>query len=322
MGVFMLGVATWAPWGVVAPAYRPPVLPTDEEPMPSYVLRVDIGGQLRLLGYDIESVTTRPGEAYRFTLYWEAQREMDRDWSVFCHILDQETGLPTTTRDRYPGHGLLATSLMEPGLKWADRYVVELPELMYAPTEAVLEIGLYDVTNEERPPIVIEVGSEVDVVENALRFQPLRIVPRPGDLPNSMHVNLQGEIALVGWDVDRRVAGPAETIHLVLHWECLAPMEKTYKVSAQLLGEGERKAAQWDSLPGGQDTSTWQAGQQIEDRRELTVYADVPDGRYDLRIMIYDQETMRRMRIIDDQGRVLPDDFLTLGHIRVLGPGS
>jgi hypothetical protein len=317
-----LVVATWAPWGVIAHAYRPPLLPADDGPTPSQVLRADIGGQLRLLGYDIESATARPGEAFRFTLYWEAQREMDRDWSIFCHILDQETGLPTTTRDRYPGQGLLATSLMEPGLRWTDRYVVELPELIYAPTEAVLEIGLYDVTSEERPPIVVEAGSEAEVVENALRFQLLRIVPRPGDLPNPTHVNLQDEMALVGWDVDRRVVGPAETMHLVLYWECLASMEKTYKVSAQLLGDGERKASQWDSLPGDLDTSAWQVEQQVEDHRELTIYADVPDGKYDLRIMVYDQETMKRMRIIDDQGRVLPDDFLTLDHVRVSGSGS
>jgi 4-amino-4-deoxy-L-arabinose transferase-like glycosyltransferase len=319
VGVFMLGTAAWAPWSVIAPAYRASVLPAGAEPAPEHVLRADVGGQLRLLGYDIEDTSAEPGEAFRFTLYWEAQQEMDRNWSVFCHVLDRETGLPTTTRDRYPGQGLLATSLMEPGLLWADRYVVQLPEMVYAPAEAVLEIGLYDVMNGERPPIIVEVGNDVEIVDNALRFQPLYVLPRPGELPNPVHVNLQDELALVGWDADRRVVAPGETVHLVLYWECLAPMDKTYKVSAQLLGEGERKAAQWDSRPGDLDTSTWHPGQRVEDRRELAVYADVPSGAYDLRIMVYDEETMKRMRIVDVQGRILPDDVLTLDHVRVSG---
>jgi hypothetical protein len=322
VGAFMLGIAAWAPWGVIAPAYRASVLPVGAEPVPEYVLRADVGGQLRLLGYDIEDTSAGPGEPFRFTLYWEAQREMDRNWSVFCHVLDRETGLPTTTRDRYPGQGLLATSLMEPGLLWADRYVVQLPETVYAPTEAVLEIGLYDVANGERPPIIVEVGDEVEVVENALRFQPLYVVPRPGELPNPTHVNLQDEMALVGWDVDRRVVRSGETMHLVLYWECLAPMDKTYVVSAQLLGESGRKAAQWDSRPGDLDTSAWQLGQRVKDHRELAVYADVPSGAYDLRVMVYDEEAMKRMRIVDVQGRILPDDFVTLDHVRVSGSGQ
>jgi hypothetical protein len=98
-------------------------------------------------------------------------------------------------------------------------------------------------------------------------------------------------------------------------------MKKPYTVSAQLLESGGRKAAQWDSWPGGLDTSTLSTGQRIEDRRELTVYTDAVPGAYGLRIMVYDGQTMERMRVIDDRGRVLPDDFFTLDRVRVLGPG-
>jgi hypothetical protein len=317
----MLGVAMWAPWGVIAPAYRPPILPANTEPAPDRVLRADVGGQLRLLGYDFAQTTVRPGEAVEFTLYWEALGRMDRNWSVFCHVLDGGTDLPIATRDRYPGQGLLATSLIAQGLLWADRYVIELPEAAYAPTEAVLEIGLYDLATGERPPILVEDGPGAEVVANALRFHALRVTPRRGDLPNPMHVNLQDELALVGWDIDRRVISTDETAALVLYWECLSSMQKPYTVSAQLLESGGRKAAQWDSWPGGTDTSNCTVGQQIEDRRELTVYADATPGAYDLRIMVYDGGTMERMRVIDDQGRVLPNDFFTLGRVRVSGPG-
>ena len=42
---------------------------------------------------------------------------------------------------------------------WHEYEVVELPETAYAPTEAILEIGLYDLTTGERPPISAAAGS-------------------------------------------------------------------------------------------------------------------------------------------------------------------
>ena len=44
---------------------------------------------------------------------------------------------------------------------------------------------LYDLVTGERPPIRVEQG-EAEVVDSALRFQPLEIAARPGDLPNPL----------------------------------------------------------------------------------------------------------------------------------------
>jgi hypothetical protein len=317
LGAFMLGVATWAPFGVIAPIYRPPMLLSGVEPQPQHILRADVGGQLRLLGYDIENTSAKPGESFRFTLYWEAQRNMDRDWSIFCHVFDLDLGLPVATRDRFPGQGLLATSHMTPGQRWADKYVVELAETAYAPAEALLEVGLYDRTTGERPPIQIEVGEGVEAWENGLRFQPLRIEPRSGKLPNPVHVNFQDEIALVGWELEQRVVAPGEFVHLTLYWDSLASMARTYTVSAQVLDANWNKVAQWDSRPGDTDTADWQAGQRVVDRRTLEIAPNAPPGGYELRLLIYDGASLKRMRIVNAQGRVLPNDFHVLGQIRV-----
>jgi hypothetical protein len=99
-------------------------------------------------------------------------------------------------------------------------------------------------------------------------------------------------------------------------------MDRTYTVSAQLLRGDGRKAAQWDSWPGDVDTSACQVGQQVVDRRTLTVYDDAPAGAYDLRVLVYDSDTVVRMRIVDEQGRILPDDYMVLDQFRVLGLGQ
>jgi 4-amino-4-deoxy-L-arabinose transferase-like glycosyltransferase len=330
VALFLFCVAAWAPWGVIAPAYRPSSILADTDVHPTYNLRADVGGQLRLLGYDVENsspagrASLRPGEALRFTLYWEAQGEMDRDWSIFCHVLDADLELPIAVRDRFPGQGLLATTLMEPGLRWADRYVIWLDETIYAPSRALLEVGLYDAATGERPPIQVEeVGDLPDqpqVVDNALRFLPVQIESRPGNVPNPLGFRLEDGMALLGWDVDRRLVAAGETLQLTLYWEGLKDVRQDYQVTTQLVREDRRKAAQFDVAPGGIPTSKWRKGQQIVDRRELQIEESAPAGGYKVVLSAYwwdTPHTIKRLRIVDAEGYVLPSDSLVLGWVRV-----
>lgn len=326
LGLFMLGVSVWVPFGVIAPAYRAPVLAQDEALAPEHELRVDVGGQVRLLGYDLESasldgsIRVHPGDAVRLALYWESQMPMDRDWSIFVHVLDSDLELVLATRDRYPGQGLLATSQMSPGQRWVDRYVIWLPETTFAPSYAELEVGLYDLETGERLPILVERG-EAKVVDHALRFQPLEIEAIPGDLPNPLAFKMENKMALVGWDVEPRVVVAGQTLHLTLYWEGLAPMASDYQVSTQVVRAAQIKAAQLDAAPAGVPTSEWKVGELVVDRRELAIAPDALPGGYDILVTVYGWETpdtIRRLRLIDSQGYVLPGDSLTLGQVRVV----
>jgi 4-amino-4-deoxy-L-arabinose transferase-like glycosyltransferase len=320
LGVFLLGTAAWAPWGTIVPAYQPPMVAAGPASAPEHKLVADVGGQLRLLGYDLANRAAQPGGVFRFHLYWEAQRPMDRDWSVFVHVLDLQTGLPVATRDRYPGQGLLATSDMVAGQRWVDRYVVELPETAYAPSTAVLEIGLYDAQTGERPPIVVEGDKPVSVVANGLRFQPLSIEPRPGAYPNAVHINFADRMSLVGWDIDRRVAEPGDEAHLVLYWQCTGRMTENYTAFAHVVGEWDQKWAQEDSWPGDTPTSSWEVGQEIEAHYSLDISPDAPAGAKRLVIGVYGPGPggdLERLRIIGARGRVLPQTYVTLDQIRV-----
>jgi hypothetical protein len=213
---------------------------------------------------------------------------------------------------------------MEPGLRWAERYVVPLDETAYAPSHALLEVGLYDASTGERPPILIEglggMEDQVQVVDNALRFFPLSIRPQPGDVPNPLSFHLESKMALLGWDVDRRQVAAGETLHLTLYWERMDAMQVDYQVSTQMVREDLRKAAQFDSAPGGIPTSEWGKGQRIVDQRGLQVEPGSPAGGYDIVLSAYwwdTPETIKRLRIIDGEGYVLASDSLVLGTVRV-----
>jgi hypothetical protein len=245
---------------------------------------------------------------------------MDRDWSIFFHVLDSDLELVLSTRDRYPGQGLLATSEIPPGQRWVDGYVVWLDETTFAPSHAMLEVGLFDLATGERPPIQVEQG-QAQVVDNALRFQPFDVEARPGDLPNPLSYRMEDKMALVGWDVEPRVVAAGETLHLTLYWEGLSSMASDYQVSTQVVRADQRKAAQMDATPANLPTSQWIKGERIEDRRELVIDPSAPLGGYDILVSVYGWETpdtIERLRLVDDRGYVLPGDSLTLGQVRVV----
>jgi hypothetical protein len=128
-------------------------------------------------------------------------------------------------------------------------------------------------------------------------------------------------MALVGWNVEPRMVAAGETLHLTLYWECLAPMASDYQVSTQVVRADQLKAGQIDAAPGSVPTGQWTKGQRIEDRRELEIDPNAPPGGYDILVSVYGWETpdtIKRLRLIDGRGYVLPGDSLTLGQVRVV----
>jgi hypothetical protein len=278
---------------------------------------------MKLLGYDLPisntqypiSNTLKPGDALTVTLYWQSLAEMDQDYSVFVHLLD-ENELIVAQRDMYPGQGLYPTSLWSVGETVANRYVLVLPEAAFAPSQAQLEVGLYDFATGER---LLAYGPNGEPLGDNVRFQEIEIVPRAeAGVPNPVRFNFGNRIALIGYDMDRRMASPGETIRLTLYWQALAEMGENYSVFTHVLGEENRIWAQKDGWPqgGNAPTSTWERGQTVVDEYELTLNPDTPAGVYDVEIGLYLAATGERLRIVEERGRLL-DDRVLLSKVRV-----
>jgi hypothetical protein len=321
IGGLMLMVAAIAPFRYIAPAYaKPPLLSLEEiEHIPNR-LDISFGGVMKLLGYELETERVKPGDSLTITLYWQSLAEMKaevlaKDYSTFVHLLD-ETELIVAQRDMYPGQGLYPTSLWSTGDSIANRYVMLLPETAFAPNQAQLEVGLYDFATEERLPAYAPNG---ELLGDNARFQEIEILPRAeAEVPNPVHFNFGNRIALIGYDMDRRMASPGEIIHLTLYWQALVKMEEDYTVFTHVLGEENRIWAQKDSWPknGDAPTSTWEPGRTIADEYELVIYPDTPPDVYDVEIGFYLAETGERLRIVGQGGRLL-DDRVLLSKVRV-----
>jgi 4-amino-4-deoxy-L-arabinose transferase-like glycosyltransferase len=319
VGSLMFALAAMAPFRYIAPAYAKPVLLSEAEiaKIPDR-LDVTFGGKARLLGYEASDEETRPGESVEVTLYWQSLAEMDRDYTVFVHLLD-ENDLVIAQRDTYPGLGTYPTRLWRVGDAFADRYVLTLPPTVFTPCTGRFEVGLYDFSSGER---LLVTGPDEQPMGDNVRFHQIAVLPREDSpVPNPVDFNFEGQIALVGYDLDRRTARPGETIHLTLYWRALAEMEEDYTVFTHVLGEEDRLWAQMDSQPqgGAAPTSSWQVGQVIEDHYNLAVKPDTPPDVYDIEVGLYLAATGRRLGVLDEGGR-LQDNRVLLSKVRVVGP--
>jgi len=319
VGGLMFALAAIAPFRYIAPAYAKPVLLSEAEieRLP-HRLDVTFGDKARLLGYESGDEETKPGESVEVTLFWQSLAEMDKDYTVFVHLLD-ENDLVIAQRDTYPGLGTYPTRLWRVGDAFADRYVLPLPPTIFAPCTGRFEVGLYDFADGER---LVAMGPDGQLLGDNVRFHQIAVLPREDSpLPNPVHFDFEGRIALVGYDLDRRTARPGETIHLTLYWRALAEMEEDYTVFTHVLGEEDRLWAQMDSQPqgGAAPTSSWQVGQVIEDHYDLTIKPDTPPDVYDIEVGLYLAATGRRLGVLDEGGR-LRDNRVLLSKVRVVSP--
>ena len=318
--IFLLGLAAVAPFAWIRPAYALPEPLTDAQVAAiPHRLETDFGpstgsgrsGVMRLMGHDLETEVVEPGGQVAVTLYWEALSPTDRDYTVFVHLLG-EHDLLVTQRDTFPGLGLFSTIWLEPGFRWTDRYVLQMPPTAYAPDLAQVEMGLYDATTEVRLPA--STGGD------NVRFGQVEIRARPGDVPNPVSVNFDNQMALVGYDLDRRAVRSGETVALTLYWRGLRPMDVNYTVSVQFVNSDWVKAAQQDTWPvgGTAPTSAWQPGVLIEDAYNLTI-SDVPPGIYDVRLTVYrfDEEGSIVTRPTIPEGGRMQATHVVLTRVRV-----
>jgi len=130
----------------VAPRERSFDLP--EVPCP---LDLTWGEGVHLRGYGLDRTQAGPGESLLLTLYWQAEGPLERDYTLFVHLLGPD-GLPHGQVDRVPGNGLAPTT------SWAAGQVIveeiALPVAADAPPGTYrIAVGFYDVAYGDRLPV-------------------------------------------------------------------------------------------------------------------------------------------------------------------------
>jgi hypothetical protein len=119
---------------------------------------------------------------------------------------------------------------------------------------------------------------------------------------------LAQQVTLAGYEIepmDRSLA-------VQLYWQAGAPLERRYKIFAQLLDEANSVVAQSDSFPvaGQRPTTGWLPGEIIADAHTLALPPDLPAGAYRLIAGLYDPLTGERLPLVDGDGAGFSDAIL------------
>jgi hypothetical protein len=114
---------------------------------------VEFGGRIMLLGYDPQLLD----DELQLTLYWQAERPMDQNWTVFVHVLDS-AGTLVAQHDGQPRDGRYPTSVWDQGEVVDDGHRLSLPgDLPDGDYQVV--VGLYSVESGERLPVLDSQGN-------------------------------------------------------------------------------------------------------------------------------------------------------------------
>ena len=143
----------------------PPIGALDIE----HPLVAELGGKVRLLGYNIES-GLQPGDGIHLTLFWQCLEEMGEGYTVFTHLIDGE-GHVWAQKDNEPADGLYPTTEWRRSELMRDQYDLTIP-LDAPPGKYQIEVGMYVARTGER---LLGLGPESQSQEDRILLDSLQV---------------------------------------------------------------------------------------------------------------------------------------------------
>ncbi len=262
--------------------------------------RIELAAGVRFLGYDLDKDVARQGQPLHLRLYWKAAEPLAVDYRSFAH-LDAPPHYTTLALSDHLNPGGIPISRWPPDLYTRDEHLIEIPPDA-PPIEYTIRVGLYNEQSGQR--LAVSGGEDAISLQtvHVLRAEPLD----PESLPHrEERFSLGGRIELLGYELN-------QDADLTLYWQAQEEFEESYTVFVHVLDEAGRLRAQRDSLPldGMYPTSSWLAGQVVEDRHQL--FMEMPIGSYRLAVGMYALDTMERLEVRDVAGTVQPEGQIVL----------
>jgi hypothetical protein len=129
--------------------------------------------------------------------------------------------------------------------------------------------------------------------------------------------NYDDKIALLNIDLPQTQLQPGSQLSVTLNWQSLAPINEDYTVFIQILDANDRIVGQVDAWPlqGTLPTSQWTPGQTITDPYLIWLDGDLASGQYWLIVGWYLLADLRRLPVLDENGRPINDKLLVPGLV-------
>lgn len=134
----------------------------------------NLDDRVALVGYSLDRRSAAPGDSLNLSLQWQALRSMDRDYTVFTHLIGPQQDIRAQS-DAQPQEGNSPTSHWQPGELVTDthRLVVKDDTL---PGVYQIELGMYMASTGDRLRVFDEGGQ---LVGNQVFLGGVRVLPTP-----------------------------------------------------------------------------------------------------------------------------------------------
>jgi len=139
-----------------------------------------------------------------------------------------------------------------------------------------------------------------------------------------LEVNFDGEMMLLGYDLDPAAVEAGGTFRLDLYWKAQRKLTTAYSAYARLKDAQSNLWSPKDSRrPGGYRdyplTTTWSLDQYAQDSYQIWVLPGTPPGEYDLVVGAFSKATLEELDVLDQQG-VAVGTSLAIGKLTVVRP--
>ncbi len=137
----------------------------------SFALPVSFLNGIQLAGYEISHAQLNRNDTLVVLLYWRAKAQIDRDYTVFVHLVDKD-GHQIAGDDSQPRNGLMPTTTWKPGNLVVDPHILQLSGASIG-QDYHLEIGLYYLPTMERVNMITDAG---ETITDTLTIAPFSVV--------------------------------------------------------------------------------------------------------------------------------------------------
>jgi hypothetical protein len=146
---------------------------TFEAPHVRYPVEAELGGKVRLLGFNANFEDLRVGDTLNLVLYWQALDSMVESYKVFVHLID-EGGQMAGQVDGIPVHWTYPTDWWEPREIVEDKYDV-LIDGDVPLGDCSLQVGMY-IEGGERLPVTVD--GVPDPLRRVVLWESISLLPR------------------------------------------------------------------------------------------------------------------------------------------------
>jgi uncharacterized membrane protein len=316
-----------------------------EDAQPQNLALVEFDNRLRLLGYDVVDYPKLEQTYLRF--YWHVLAPLPDDLRLWPFVYSEDGFLIEDTSHRpmvaplwYP------PSEWQPGeiivtetLPWdlGPRFNIGLTVLRTA-GEGDAEVDpVIAFTDPVRRFPITAADSGLSLFHGdtwaqvgAFARDGRNLAPVTDDLPlSSLDVAFNQGIRLTHYKISTikslepsaqsPISSPQSPISVVLQWQPTSPISSSYTVFVHLVDADGAVVSQSDARPGWVTpwpTNYWSPDQPALDSHQLSLPPDLPPGRYQVQMGLYDWETLERLSVLDPAMQPV-SDHVVLGDIQI-----